>query len=59
VRQEEKATEDKALELLSFFGPRLLSMCNEPAYSLSYANRRRLAELKGENRQSKRRVIHG
>lgn len=42
LRQEEKQTEDKALELLSFFGPRLLSMCNEPAYSLSYANRRRL-----------------
>lgn len=42
LRQEEKAAEEKALEMLSFFGPRLLSMCNEPAYSLSYANRRRL-----------------
>jgi ABC-type branched-subunit amino acid transport system ATPase component len=31
-----------ALEILSFFGHRLLSMCNEPAISLSYANRRRL-----------------
>lgn len=42
LRQEERQAEEKALELLSFFGPRLLSMCNEPAYSLSYANRRRL-----------------
>lgn len=42
VKLEERAAEEKALELLSFFGPRLLSMCNEPAYSLSYANRRRL-----------------
>ena len=42
IKREEKAAEEKALELLSFFGPRLLSMCNEPANSLSYANRRRL-----------------
>ena len=40
--QEEQNAEDKALEILSFFGARLLSMCNEPAHSLSYANRRRL-----------------
>lgn len=42
VRREEKESEEKALEILSFFGHRLLSMCNEPAMSLSYANRRRL-----------------
>ncbi len=41
VREEEQAVE-QALEVLSFFGQRLLSMCNEPAASLSYANRRRL-----------------
>jgi ABC-type branched-subunit amino acid transport system ATPase component len=40
--KEEKQAEEKALEILSTFGPRFLSMCNEPAYSLSYANRRRL-----------------
>lgn len=40
--REEHAAEEKALEILSFFGARLLSMCNEPAHSLSYANRRRL-----------------
>ena len=42
LRSEERQAENEALELLSFFGPRLLSMCNEPASSLSYANRRRL-----------------
>jgi len=42
LREEERRVEEKALEMLSFFGPRLLSMCNEPASSLSYANRRRL-----------------
>lgn len=42
VRREEKESEEAALEILSFFGHRLLSMCNEPAQSLSYANRRRL-----------------
>jgi ABC-type branched-subunit amino acid transport system ATPase component len=42
VRREERAAEEKSLEVLSFFGARLLSMCNEPAGSLSYANRRRL-----------------
>lgn len=42
MRKEEQKAEEKALEILSLFGPRLLSMCNEPAYSLSYANRRRL-----------------
>ena len=42
VRREELEAEEKALEVLSFFGHRLLSMCNEPAMALSYANRRRL-----------------
>lgn len=42
VRAEEGQSEEKALEVLSFFGHRLISMCNEPANSLSYANRRRL-----------------
>lgn len=40
--REECGAEERALEILSFFGARLLSMCNEPAHSLSYANRRRL-----------------
>lgn len=42
LRQQERDALEKGLEHLSFFGSRLLSMCNEPAYSLSYANRRRL-----------------
>ncbi len=42
MRKEEREAEERALEILSIFGKRLLSMCNEPAYSLSYANRRRL-----------------
>lgn len=42
ARREEREAEEKALEVLSIFGPRLISMCNEPARNLSYANRRRL-----------------
>ena len=42
LRAEDKASEEEALEILSMFGSRLISMCNEPASSLSYANRRRL-----------------
>ncbi len=42
LKREEQDAEVKALEILSFFGERLLSMCNEPAHTLSYANRRRL-----------------
>ncbi len=42
VRGEERNAEARALDVLSFFGKRLLSMCNEPAVVLSYANRRRL-----------------
>ena len=40
--EEERRSEEEAFEILSIFGPRLISMCNEPASSLSYANRRRL-----------------
>lgn len=39
---EEQDAVERGLKALSFFGKRLLSMCNEPALSLSYANRRRL-----------------
>lgn len=42
TRREELEAEQNALELLSMFGNRLVSMYNEPASSLSYANRRRL-----------------
>ena len=42
VRKEERESIEKTLEIISLFGPRLLSMVNEPAISLSYANRRRL-----------------
>ena len=42
TRREEAQAEAEALELLSLFGQRLISMYNEPAASLSYANRRRL-----------------
>jgi ABC-type branched-subunit amino acid transport system ATPase component len=42
AQSEDRHSEEKALEILSLFGSRLISMCNEPASSLSYANRRRL-----------------
>jgi ABC-type branched-subunit amino acid transport system ATPase component len=42
TRQKEAEAEAEALELLSLFGHRLISMYNEPASTLSYANRRRL-----------------
>ncbi|MES1248288.1 MAG: ABC transporter ATP-binding protein [Actinomycetota bacterium] len=43
MRQEEKEIERLAEERLSFFGQRLMGYrWNQPAYSLSYANRRRL-----------------
>jgi ABC-type branched-subunit amino acid transport system ATPase component len=42
MRKEEKQAEEKAQEILATFGPSLFSVCNEPAASLSYANRRRL-----------------
>ena len=40
--EEEQRSEEAAFDVLSIFGPRLISMSNEPASSLSYANRRRL-----------------
>jgi len=43
VRREEKEIERLAEERLSFFGQRLMGYrWDQPAYSLSYANRRRL-----------------
>jgi len=43
MRREEKEIEQLAEERLSFFGQRLMGYrWNQPAYSLSYANRRRL-----------------
>jgi len=42
-RKEEAAVKERAQELLSFFGTRLTGYrWDQPAYSLSYANRRRL-----------------
>jgi ABC-type branched-subunit amino acid transport system ATPase component len=43
MRREERAIERLAEERLAFFGQRLMGYrWNQPAYSLSYANRRRL-----------------
>jgi ABC-type branched-subunit amino acid transport system ATPase component len=42
AREQERLAEVEARELLSLFGQRLLSMYDEPAEALSYANRRRL-----------------
>ena len=42
VRGEAKALEAEAREILSLFGERLTPRQNHPAYSLSYANRRRV-----------------
>src|SRR5262245_7561502 len=43
ARREERESRDLAEEKLSFFGQRLMGYrWNQPAYSLSYANRRRL-----------------
>jgi len=42
VREEERALRAEALEILALFGERLLPRIDQPAYSLSYANRRRL-----------------
>jgi branched-chain amino acid transport system ATP-binding protein len=43
MRREEKAIEQLAQERLAFFGKRLMGYrWDQPAYSLSYANRRRL-----------------
>jgi branched-chain amino acid transport system ATP-binding protein len=42
VRAEEQALWAEALAILALFGERLLPRQDQPAYSLSYANRRRL-----------------
>jgi branched-chain amino acid transport system ATP-binding protein len=42
VRAEEQALRAEALDILALFGERLLPRQDQPAYSLSYANRRRL-----------------
>ena len=43
ARSEERAVRERAEELLAFFGTRLTGYrLDQPAYSLSYANRRRL-----------------
>jgi ABC-type branched-subunit amino acid transport system ATPase component len=42
AREQERRAEVEARELLSLFGQRLISKCDEPAEALSYANRRRL-----------------
>ena len=41
-RKEREKLKAKAREVMALFGNRLLSMENEPAWTLSYANRRRL-----------------
>jgi branched-chain amino acid transport system permease protein len=41
TRDEEAAARERALEILSLFGNRLLPRADHPAASLSYANRRR------------------
>jgi len=42
LRRRELKAREKALEVLSIFGERLLPRLDQPAFSLSYANRRRL-----------------
>jgi ABC-type branched-subunit amino acid transport system ATPase component len=42
VRRERARSEKRARELLALFGDRLLPRASEPAWTLSYANRRRL-----------------
>ena len=41
-REEKKRLRDEALEILALFGDKLVPRAQQPAYSLSYANRRRL-----------------
>jgi len=41
-RKERERLRARAQEVMALFGNRLLSMENEPAWTLSYANRRRL-----------------
>jgi branched-chain amino acid transport system ATP-binding protein len=40
-REEQRRLRDEALEILELFGDRLAPRAHQPAYSLSYANRRR------------------
>ncbi len=42
VRAEEQALREEALSILEIFGERLLPRKDQPAFSLSYANRRRV-----------------
>ena len=42
VKREAQAHEQEAHEILALFGDRLTPRVNDPAYSLSYANRRRV-----------------
>jgi branched-chain amino acid transport system ATP-binding protein len=42
VRAEERRLQEQAREILALFGDRLTPRVDHPAYSLSYANRRRL-----------------
>jgi branched-chain amino acid transport system ATP-binding protein len=42
VKAEEKNLRADAMEILALFGERLVPRINNPAFSLSYANRRRL-----------------
>src|ERR1700722_9753987 len=42
VKREEAALRDEAREILALFGDRLTPRLDHPAYSLSYANRRRV-----------------
>ena len=42
VKAEEEKLRAEALEILALFGERLVPRINNPAFSLSYANRRRL-----------------
>jgi branched-chain amino acid transport system ATP-binding protein len=42
VRAEERALRQEVEEILALFGDRLLPRLHQPAYSLSYANRRRV-----------------
>jgi branched-chain amino acid transport system ATP-binding protein len=42
VRREEEALREEAREIIALFGERLAPRVDHPAYSLSYANRRRV-----------------
>src|SRR5207245_10578323 len=46
-RKEHRRAEARAAELLSLFGDRLLRWAARPAWTLSYANRRRLEIARG------------